>query len=71
MTDFIMITENGEQITSQMPPDETEVEVLPKDGSTRLAYYACNISESGDYDFMPDDDLSTSIADDVVGWKLP
>jgi hypothetical protein len=53
MTDFINLTDDGEHFTCPLPPDETIVEVRLLDGTTRLAWYSCNIMEAGDYDFVP------------------
>lgn len=76
MTDFVKITDDGELITSKMPPDETIVEVQLADGSTMLAWYSCNLMEAGDWDFVPvkegEDEPNMnadSIADKVVGWR--
>ena len=68
MTDFIPFGSG--------PPDETIVEVKLRDGSTRLAWYSCNIMDAGDYDFIPveegedEPDINRdSIADQVVEWR--
>lgn len=75
-SDFITITDDGERITSRMPPDETVVDVRLQDGSTTRAWYSCNIMDAGDWDFVPvgaDDEPdmeADSIADQVVAWRL-
>lgn len=75
MNEFVTITNDGEHITSPMPPDETVVEVQLKDGSTVRAWYSCNIMDAGDWDFLPaltDDEPdmdADSIADEVVAWR--
>lgn len=74
MTDFIKITNDGEKITSPMPPDETIVEVQMSDGSSRLAWFSKNIMDKGDWDFLPVKDREPdmdagSIADDVSAWR--
>lgn len=74
MTNFIEITEDGDRITSPMPPDETIVEVRLKDGATCLAWYSCNIMDAGDWDFLPikegEPDMDAeSIADQVAAWR--
>lgn len=75
MTDFITITNDGERITSPMPPDETTVDVLLKSGAIVRAWYSCNIMEPGDWDFLPvlddgePDIEANSIAGDVVAWR--
>lgn len=73
--DFIELTDDGERMTCRMPPDETLVEVRLKDGSIREAFYSCNISEPGDFDFMPVDEdgepliEGDSIIDKVEAWR--
>lgn len=74
MREFIEITNDGENITSPMPPDETIVEVKLKSGYTALAWYSCNIMDAGDWEFLPvkegEPDLdATDISDDVVAWR--
>lgn len=73
--DFITLT-TEEVFTCKMPADESIVEVKLHDGSTRLAWYSCNITEAGDCDFVPieegedEPDLEReSIADQVVAWR--
>jgi hypothetical protein len=75
---FIEITNDGEFITSPMPPDETIVEVRLTDGSICRAWYSCNIMEADDWDFLPvkqdDPDMepdldAESIADNVIAWR--
>lgn len=76
MPDFIQITEDGERITSPMPPDETVVEVQMKDGTICPAWYSQNIQEPGDWDFVPiepgtdePDLMADSIASGVIAWR--
>ncbi len=75
MTDFITVTNDGEHITSRMPPDETVVLVMLIDGTVRRAWYSCNLMEAGDWDFVPvlDDDEpdmeADSLADQVTAWR--
>ena len=75
MTDFIQITVSGDRITSPMPADETVVEVQLKDGTVTRAWFSCNISEPGDFDFLPaltDDEPdmdAESIADQIAAWR--
>lgn len=75
MPQFIEITDDGERITSKMPPDETVVVVRLKDGSTVRAWYSCNIMDAGDWDFVPvgfDGEPimdADSIADQVAAWR--
>lgn len=76
MNDFITITDDGEHITSTMPPDETVVEVRLKDGTICPAWYSKDIQEAGDWDFLPvepgtdePDMMEDSIADKVVAWR--
>jgi hypothetical protein len=75
MTEFVTITNDGEHITSSMPPDETVVEVKLQDGTTIRAWYSCNIMDAGDWDFLPvlsDDEPdmdADSIADKVIAWR--
>lgn len=70
-----MRTDDGEQITSKMPADETVVEVELKDGSTQRAWFSRNIAEDGDWDFLPAGNTdgpiedADSIADEVVAWR--
>ena len=67
---FTKITNDGDRITSKMPVDETEVEVLMTDGSIVRAVYSSNIMEAGDWDFVPVDNLEgDSIADRVEAWR--
>jgi hypothetical protein len=71
---FITITNDGRFITSPMPPDETIVEVRLEDGSVSPAWYSCNITEAGDWDFLPvrnndADSDADSIADKVIAWR--
>lgn len=73
-TEFIALTDDGERMTCRMPADETLVEVRLKGGATTLAYYSCNIMESGDYDFMPVDQDGEptdgdSLISDVEAWR--
>lgn len=51
--DFITIVDDGEHITTPMPPDETVVEVKLTDGRITRAWYSCNIMDAGDWDFLP------------------
>ncbi len=74
MSEFIVITEDGDLITSKMPADETVVEVKLQSGRIIQAWYSCNIAEAGDYDFLPAKDGepdmdAESIADQVVAWR--
>lgn len=76
MTEFIIITNDGEHITSRMPADETIVEVCLDDGSVCPAWYSHNIQEAGDWDFLPvepgtdePDMMEDSLADRVVAWR--
>jgi hypothetical protein len=71
------LTDDGEKFTCRMPGDETIVEVRLRDGTERLAWYACNIMDAGDFDFLPIDpgrdepdiDSVESIASDVTAWR--
>lgn len=73
--EFITIDVEGDRIVSRMPPDETVVEVRLSDGNVVMAWYACDIAERGDWDFIPvnadgePDDDADSIAADVVAWR--
>lgn len=77
MTDFIEIKEDGEGVVAaKWPAAETVVEVRLKDGTVRLAWFDCNIMETGDWDFVPVEDEfgdhtidGDSIAHDVVAWR--
>lgn len=75
MPQFIEITDDGERITSKMPPDETVVVVKLKDGQSVRAFYTCDVMESGDWDFLPvgfDGEPihdGESLADQVVAWR--
>lgn len=74
MADFIEITEDGDRITSPMPPADTIVEVRLKNGATALAWFDSNIMEPGDFDFLPlkegePDIEADSMAADVVAWR--
>lgn len=76
MAEFIEIVDDGEHITSKMPPDETVVDVKLKDGSITQAWYSCGLMEAGDWDFVPlepgtdePDLMADSIADAVVAWR--
>jgi len=76
MSGFIVLTDDGEHLTCKMPADETIVEVQLKDFTIRKAWYACNIMEKGDYDFVPIEDGEDepeidreSIADQVIAWR--
>jgi hypothetical protein len=75
MTDFITITNDGERITSKMPPDETVVEVRLKDGTICPAWYSQDIQERGDWEFLPiepgtdEPDMMESALSDVVAWR--
>lgn len=78
MTDFIMLSDDGEQMTCPMPDDCSIVEVLFEDGSIDRAYFEKNIMESGDWDFVEvnadDEPLMLdgfSYADKVIGWRYP
>lgn len=74
--DWTTITTDEERITCPMPADESVVEVTLEDGTIRRAWYACNIMDAGDFDFVPieegedEPDLDRdSIADRVVAWR--
>lgn len=74
--EFVIVTDDGEHITSRMPPDESVVEVKFADGSTQPAWYSKNIMDAGDWDFVPiepgtdePDFMADSIADKVVAWR--
>jgi len=74
--DWIEIVEDGENITSKMPPDETIVEVKLKDGTICPAWYSQNIQEAGDWDFVPiepgtdePDLMADSLAANVAAWR--
>ncbi|HEU4984952.1 MAG TPA: hypothetical protein VFT58_04880 [Nitrososphaera sp.] len=75
MGGFITITNDGYRITSNMPDDETVVEVRLEDGTVSRAWYSCNIMDYGDWDFLPvdqDDEPNmeaNSIAAQVVAWR--
>lgn len=75
MTDFIPITDDGTNITSRMPADESVVEVKLDDGTTARAWYGCNIMDAGDWDFVPlapdetEPGDQDSIAERVVAWR--
>lgn len=59
------------------PRDESIVEVKLRDGTERLAWFSKNISEPGDWDFVPvepgqdEPGDAESIGHDVVAWRLP
>jgi hypothetical protein len=73
---FIMLTDDGEHMTNEMPAAETVVEVVLTDGSIGRAWYDHNIMESGDWEFValragetePSEDAS-SISHLVAGWR--
>jgi len=76
MSDFISITNDGEHITSRIPPDETVIEVQLKDGSVQRAWYSSSGQEAGDWDFVPiepgtdePDLMADSLADQVIAWR--
>lgn len=76
VSEFIQITNDGEHITSKMPPDESVIEVKLADGTICPAWYSQNIQEAGDWDFLPlepgtdePDLMADSIAKDVVAWR--
>lgn len=78
MADFTEITVDptSDYITSPMPADESVVEVRLRDGTTRRAWFGCNIMDAGDFDFVPVDEgddepgaETDSIADQVAAWR--
>lgn len=75
MREWIELTDNGEHFTCEMPADETVIEVRLTDGEVTPAFYACNIMDAGDYDFVPVDadgeplEDGDSLADKVVAWR--
>lgn len=72
---FTFLADDGNNVTSQMPADETVVEALLDDGSLVRAWYSSNISEPGDWDFVPVEDGSDepgdakSIAARMKAWR--
>lgn len=71
---FITITDDGEFITSPMPPGNTMIEVKLRDGSITRSWFDHNIMEAGDFDFMTvnaegDDAGDDTLRDQVVAWR--
>lgn len=71
--DFRMVDLDSPNLSwSDLPLDETIVEVLLEDGTVARSFFAKNISEPGDWDFativdgFPGD---SSLSDQVVGWR--
>lgn len=72
---FTQIIFEGEHVASKMPAAETVVEVMLTYGERRLAWFDANISEPGDWDFLPvgpDNEPiidADSLADQIVAWR--
>lgn len=71
----ITLDDTGEFYTNAFPADETVVEVRLDDGTVHLAWFACNIMEPGDHDWLPIDaagepDMEAeSILNRVFAWR--
>lgn len=73
MTDFKMVDLDSDGLEwSDLPLDETIVEVLLSDGTVARSFFAKDLTSPGDWDFstivdgFPGD---ASLTDQVVGWR--